>query len=260
MQADSSGGGTAGDAVLSRTCDAGILTDIIGGINTIIDGFQGIFDTAMGFVQNAIDWANRLTLGTIPWLDDVLNACKEARQAVNRAIDKIQEGLKGLEAPWYMKCVGEKLRDGMGPRIEGFAQSLDPATLRCKQSWKGKGADAFFASADKQKKAADETLSGVPQFGDRMVQMADQGIVATVAFLFAIVILSIKIAIAIAKLPAVPAGTLLGTVELWALVAECIALIAAFVAYVLNASSQAERFTASVRDVPMKGAWPQPAA
>lgn len=254
MQSADSEGAT--DGVLSKTCDTGVLGFLIDSIINRLEVMQRGWDTMLRLVEKAIEWADRMTLGLIPWLDEVQRGIEAARVKVNESIDATQRGLKGLEAPWYIKCVGEKLRDGMAPRATAFADSLEPADLKSKESWKGEGANAFFKAADKQQEAAVEAKGGVLTFGNAMVTMGDGGITATNSFFVALGFGVVGLIQAIATMAAVPAGTAVGAAEVIAYFGAIVALIQAFVEWVNSATNQAREFTSAVATVPMQGNWP----
>ncbi|OYN94922.1 hypothetical protein B0O41_0891 [Propionibacteriaceae bacterium ES.041] len=255
MATESQDGG-ATDGVLAKECDTGPLGVMVDGVVAAVEVLQTIFNGVMNTVQTAIDWANKITLGVIPWLDDVLAACRKGQEAVNKAYDIYQQALQGLVAPWYIKCIGEKIRDGMGPRTADFAESLDPSQLKSKESWQGAGAEAFFKAADKQQAAAGEAKGGVLTFGGSMVKLGDSGITATYTFLVAMSFAAVGLGLAIGKMAAVPAGTAIGAAEIIGLIAAIVATIKVFVDLVNSLASQAREFTSAVATVPMQGTWP----
>lgn len=247
---------SAGDGGLGGACNADGLHKVLDVVVRVRNPLPARLEAVFRVIQHAIDIANKLTLGTIPWLGQVRDACKKAADKVGEVLDRIRAAMQGLAAPWFIKCVGEKIQQGMVPRVSDFATSLDPNQLACKKSWKGDAADAFFVVADKQKEAADECKGGVQKLADAMVSLGNQGMVATVAFVLATVKLVIEIAVAIAAMAAVPVGTAIGAADIIKCVLMFVALLAAFLAFVMGAAAQAQSFTAAVREVPMGGTWP----
>lgn len=243
-------------APLAQQCDTEGIT---GAINDVVEALrkaQKMFNDGLNLLSKAIDAAQRMTLGLLPWLDGVQAAVKVAQFQMNLQYNAIIEVIEQLSAPWFIKCFGDKIVQGIGPKVEDLDADLDPANCASYRSWQGDASDKFFKRADLQYDASGQSLEGVMKFGQSMQIMGDIGISATITFLIDLGFCMVQLMMAIVEIALVPVGTAVSLGQIIAVAIEVLGLIAVFVTFCTTASSSATEFITAVENVPMSGRWP----
>lgn len=252
------GGGTteSSGTPLADQCDTEGIT---GAINKVVDTLrqaQDMFNTGLNMLSDAIAAVQRVTFGLIPWLDSIQASVKIAQFQMNLQYNAIIEIIEQLSAPWFIKCFGDKIVQGIGPKVESFDELLDPKGRASYYSWQGDAADKFFTRAGLQYEASGDALEGVMKFGQEMQIMGDIGINATLVFLGDLAICLVELIAAIVEIALVPVGTAVSIGQILAVVVQVLTLISIFVTFCTTASSSASEFIAAVENVPMSGQWP----
>lgn len=156
-------------------------------IRQTIDRINSLLQTAGQIFTNACRAIAAATLGLaagfLEGLAQAFNRCLQI--AVDVAV-KINEFVDWLQGPANIEAVGKAITETYPTPLTELGTSILQENLQTNTGWSGEGADAFFASASRQKGAVDGIRAVVTSLGTTMTSVGASGKAILTGFIIAV--------------------------------------------------------------------------
>lgn len=202
--------------------------------------FQSVFNAALRTIQRA-------SLGLA---SNIVNACIDAFNWLMDQLEKaVEEAVKifmALNAPWFIKIIGDGIEEDVLPKVTTLAESLNPEETAAKAEWTGDGAKAFFSTVTKQGSAMTSAQSAIRTVANNMSSLGQSGQFAVIQFFVSVAGATVALCVGIPGLtpPVTPAGVIASAVGVGAIISA----INAIMSFVSSQTQAVDSFKRATSD------------